>query len=219
MRFRIDLKIFVLIILFYFTRQIEMYAMIMIFAFIHELGHLVAGLLIGMKPQKLEILPYGIGISFKILPKDYNKKIIKGNYLEIKKIFVALAGPITNFLLILIISNINIDTYSKQMMIYTNLLLILFNLIPLYPLDGGRIIKCILHIFFGKQKSEKYINNLSFITLIILTLISSIGIYILKNIAIFFIIIVLWGIFIKEDLIYRRKNKIYNLLEKPIENK
>ena len=68
-------------------------------------------------------------------------------------------------------------------------------------------------------RAKKYINNISFITLIILTLISSIGVYIAKNIAIFLIIIVLWAIFIKEDLIYRRKNKIYDLLKKTIEIK
>ena len=34
MRFRIDLKIFILIILFWITKQIEVYAYIMIFAFI-----------------------------------------------------------------------------------------------------------------------------------------------------------------------------------------
>ena len=114
MRFRIDLKIFILLILFYFTSQVQMYAMIMIFALIHEIGHLLSGILLGMKAEKLEILPYGIGVSFKILPKDYNKKIIKGNYLEIKKILVALAGPITNLILIILISKLNINLYLKR---------------------------------------------------------------------------------------------------------
>lgn len=58
MRFRMDLKIFFFLALFYLTKQIEIYAMVMFFAIIHELGHLVAGLLLGMKPEKLEIMPY-----------------------------------------------------------------------------------------------------------------------------------------------------------------
>ena len=197
MRFRIDLKIFLFIVLFYFTKQIEIYAMIMIFAIIHECGHLFVGLLLGMKPQKMEIVPYGISISFKIVPKDYNKKIKNGNILEIKKILVAMAGPLTNLLIIFICVKWNINTLA---IIYSNLLLILFNLIPMYPLDGGRILKGILHILFGKIKATRYTNTISFITLLFLTFISSILIYQLENIAIFVIILVLWGIFIKEDI-------------------
>ena len=86
MRFRIDLKIFLFLILFYFTKQIETYVIIIVFAIIHELGHLMAGLIMGMKPEKIELMPYGISISFKLKPKDYNKKILKANLLEIKKI-------------------------------------------------------------------------------------------------------------------------------------
>ena len=91
MRFRIDLKIFIFLIIFYFTRQIEIYSILMLFALIHELGHLLAGLLVGMQPEKLELMPFGVAISFKIKPEEYNKKIKKGNQLEIKKILVALA--------------------------------------------------------------------------------------------------------------------------------
>ena len=60
MRFRIDLKIFIFLIIFYFTKQIEIYAMIMLFALIHELGHLLAGILMGMKPEKIELMPFGV---------------------------------------------------------------------------------------------------------------------------------------------------------------
>ena len=214
MRFRIDLKIFLFVILFYFTKQIEIYAMIMLFAILHEFGHLLAGLLLGMKPEKIEIMPYGVSISFKLVPKDYNKKIKRGNQLELKKILVALAGPITNLVIMIIVLQMNMNVFLSLEILYSNLLLMLFNLLPIYPLDGGRVIKGILHIFLGKMKAERYCNHISFITLIIITFISSIAVYQAENIAIFLIVLVLWGIFIKEDRIYERRNKIYHLLEK-----
>ncbi|MCI8384409.1 MAG: hypothetical protein HFJ33_06095 [Clostridia bacterium] len=219
MRFRIDLKIFLFIFLFYFTKQIEIYAMIMFFAILHELGHLLAGILLGMKPEKLEIMPYGVSISFKLTPTDYNKKIKCGNQLELKKILVALAGPFTNIIIMIMACHIKIDIFGGLMILYSNLLLILFNLLPIYPLDGGRVIKGILHIFFGKIRAEKYTNVLSFVTLMVITFIASIVIYQVENIAIFLIVLILWGIFIKEDRQYEKRNKIYQLLEKSIEIK
>lgn len=209
MRFRIDLKIFIFLILFYFTKQIQIYAMIMIFAIVHELGHLLAGLLMGMKPEKIEIMPFGVSISFKINVKEYNKKIKKGNVLEIKKIIVALAGPITNFIIILITYNLNLDLIKSMLIIYTNFLIMIFNLLPIYPLDGGRVLKGILHITFGKRKSEKYINIISKITIIAITAISSILILYIKNISIFLIDMYLWYLVIKEDLKYKKKEEIY----------
>ena len=217
MRFKIDLKIFLFIILFYFTNQIETYALILVFAIIHEFGHLAFGLLLGMKPKKIEIKPYGVSISFNIKSEDYNKKIIKGNMIEIKKIIVAFAGPLTNLLIILITLKFNMNMFLGLKIIYSNILIFLFNLIPIYPLDGGRILQGFLHMIFGKRKAEIYTNYVSFITLILITLIGSIAIFYIQNIAFFLIIILLWILYIKEDMIYRRRNKIYNLIEKTIE--
>ena len=192
MSFKIDLKIFLFLILFYFTNQIETYILILIFAFIHEIGHLVCGLALGMKPRKLEIKPYGVSISFKIVPKDYNNKILNGNLLELKKIIVALAGPITNLIIILITLNLNnLNVFYGLQIVYSNLLLFIFN--------------------------EIYTNYISFFLLMILTLISSILIFYIKNIAIFIAIIFLWVIYIIEDLKFRKRNKIYKLVEKTIE--
>lgn len=219
MRFRIDLKIFIFLIIFYFTKQIEIYAMIMLFALIHELGHLLAGILMGMKPEKIELMPFGVSISFKIKVEEYNKKIKKGNILEIKKILVALAGPLTNFIIIIIASNINIDLFKALIIIYTNFLIMIFNLLPIYPLDGGRILKGILHINFGIKKSEFYTNIISKITVAIITMLSSVLILYIHNIAITLIDMYLWYLVIKEDIIYKKREKILeNINKKTLEN-
>ena len=69
---------------------------------------------------------------------------------------------------------------------------------PLYPLDGGRIIKGILHIELGRKKSEYIIKNISRVTIIVLTIVSSIAVYYFKNIAIFLVCIFLWGVILRE---------------------
>lgn len=231
MKFRIDLKIFLFVLLFFITNQIKMYAMIMVFAIIHELGHLLAGILLGMQPDKLEINPFGVSIDFNIKRKDYMRKIKKGNLLELKKILVAFAGPFVNGIIILILCFIHISPYDKMLMIFSNWTLILFNILPIYPLDGGRIVKGILYLLKGKYKAEEYIYHISHITLILLTAIGSIGILFINNIAIFLVIIFLWVLQLREDKIYKNRKVLYEIINKemkqtdcknlkiPIENK
>ena len=101
-----------------------------------------------------------------------------------------------------------------MLIIYTNFLIMIFNLLPIYPLDGGRILKGILHIIFGKRKSEKYINIISKVTVIGITAISSILILYVHNISILLIDMYLWYLVIKEDSIYKNREKIWaKLLE------
>ena len=219
MKFRIDLKIFMLMILFLITNQIEIYAMIMIFAIIHEFGHLLAGILLGMKPEIIELKPFGVSIKFDIKREDYNIKIGKGNLLEIKKIFVALAGPITNAFIIIILMMYDSWKFNEQditRMIFSNITLILFNILPIYPLDGGRILKSIIYMLKGKHIAEQYIYFISYITLIMITIISSIGILYLKNIAIFLVIIFLWGLHMREYKIYKNRKILYQMIQQEI---
>lgn len=216
MKFKIDLKIFAFLAIFFLTKQIKIYAIVMIFAFIHELGHLITGLLLGMKPEKIEIKPVGFSISFKLKPEDYNRKINKANQLEVKKIIVALAGPLTNLIIILVSTYMPINIFQALMIIYANILIIIFNILPIYPLDGGRIIKGILHICFGKEKASQYINIISYITISVLTIVSSFAILYIKNIAVFIIILYLWFLVINENKKYRMRKRIYEVMNKNI---
>ena len=209
MRFRIDLKIFLFLIVFYITKQIGIYAIMIGFAILHELGHLFMGLLLGLKPEKIDLIPMGLAVSFKVNISDFNKKKKRGNVEVLKEIFIAIAGPVVN-LIILILALIFIkDEMLKNLIVYANLLIFMFNLLPIYPLDGGRILNGILHIFVGKREAMKLSYNVSMIITIIVTAIASIGILYYKNIAIFFIVMYLWVIVLKEAFIYRKIENLY----------
>ena len=119
---------------------------------------------------------------------------------------IAIAGPITNLIIIGIVAIYykltQMTTILKlpiDLVIYSNILIFIFNLLPLYPLDGGRILKRISTYFAGLYKSYTITNNIANIVIIILTVISSIAILIYKNIAILIIIAYLWGLVIIEN--------------------
>lgn len=216
MEIKINLKIFAFAVIFYLTGQIKIYGILMIFAFIHELGHLIMGVLLGFRPRSLKIMPLGLAICFSAFPKDYNCKIKKTNQLTIKKMVIAMAGPITNLLLIiafLLNPSSHILGIDRIIMIYSNLLIAIFNLIPIYPLDGGRILKYIICLEAGRRKASAYINTVSNFTISILTMIASVIILYYKNIAILLTLIYLWILVIMQNKRYDEKTKLYKLIK------
>ena len=216
MQIKIDLKIFLFLLIFFLTKQIEIYILFMIFAIIHEFGHLIIGILMGFKPKGISLMPIGVSINFSISCKEYSKKIKNIKIIYLKKLFIAMAGPITNFLIMIFFIVFNIYTLKnlREQIIYSNFVIGCFNLLPIYPLDGGRIFKCIVHIKRNIVDSYKYTNIISNVTLIIITAISSIAILYFKNLAILFIVIYLWGICIRENNIFNKKMKLYKLIDK-----
>lgn len=194
MKFRIDLKIIFLLCLFFLTRQINIYLCMMFFALLHECAHILLGSLLGFKITQIELIPLGFSTQMIANVEDYNKKIGRSNLVELKKVFVVLAGPMLNLILIIVMCMIKkfmeIDIF--YIYIYSNFILFLFNILPIYPLDGGRILKSVLKINFGLKKSEKITKIVTKTTVVILTLISSVLILYFKNIAILLIILFLW---------------------------
>lgn len=217
MSVKIDLKIFLFVFLFSLTSQIEIYILLMIFAIIHELGHLIAGLILKFKTDEIRITPFGLQIKFNC---NYNNT----KEFTIKKAIIALAGPLTNFVIaaiLIILGKINTNlqyTYLYKLVIYSNLLIGIFNLLPIYPMDGGRILKEILKIAYGNKKAYKITYIISKTMIIILTAISSILILYLKNISIILILMYLWYLEILEIRKYNKRKGIEKIVTS-MENK
>ena len=222
MSIKLDLKIFLFLFLFLLTSQLEMYLLLMLFAIIHELGHLAAGLILKFKLEEIKLTPVGLQIQFKVSVKEYKLNNVKSY--TIKKAIIALAGPLTNFIIATImiaIAQINIGlqyTYIFSLIVYSNLLIAMFNLIPIYPMDGGRVVKEILSIILGKTKAYKITYMISKTVLILLTAAASIAILYIHNIAILMIIAYLWYLEIAEIRKYNRRKNIEKLL-RSLENK
>ena len=210
MKIKINLNIFLFVALFVLTRQIELYALVMLFALIHELGHLVCGLLLGFTPVSLRILPMGFAVQFKINIKDYNHKIGKSSLLTLKKLAINIAGPFTNILILIIASVLHWNANT----IYANLIIFFWNMMPVYPLDGGRIVHNLAKIMVGNYKARKIANHISNYFAIGITVVASMAIYYYQNIAIFLAVAILWSLLLYENRRFNTYNKIYKTIDK-----
>lgn len=132
---------------------------------LHEIGHTFAARLFGIEVTSITLwLMGGIALMKNTPNKPWQSLII------------ALCGPLVNLLLALGFG-LNIlrgglyvqqsdfwftkDTWYYQLQFFlngltiANLSLFLFNLIPVFPLDGGRVAQNILHMAFGEQRANK----------------------------------------------------------------
>lgn len=157
-------------------------------------------------------MPVGFAISFKVDTEYYNKKILKSNLLTLKKLFISFAGPLVNLIFVFVFFKL----IPNQILFYINILIFSFNMLPIYPLDGGRIVKYILCIFKGKKRAitiSHYTSNLIAFILEVIILIISI---VLKNISLMFVIVYLLFIEARENKKYKIRRNLYKILENNI---
>lgn len=116
---------------------------------IHELGHLTAALYYKWELDKIAIYPFGGCVKFN---EQVNKKIKE-------ELLILITGPVTQIIFFFIVNE-----FSKYgLMTYRNLkifetyhyTLLVFNLMPIYPLDGGRILNLVLNYIFPYKRSNK----------------------------------------------------------------
>ena len=184
MKAKVDFKIFFILLLYIVTQKVDIFAITFVFIILHEIGHIISGILLGLKINKLELNIAGISLEFK----NYGKER------KINNIIIDLAGPVINLLSAIIGLWI-----QSEIIIYVNAMLFIINMLPIYPLDGGRILKNILLYKNTYKQTIKMIETIAKYTLIILSIFASILILSFKNISIFVLIIYLWGIYISHQ--------------------
>ncbi len=116
---------------------------------IHEFGHYYVSKKCGYTLDKFYIAPYGVCLNYK--EKQFEKRD------ELK---IALAGPCFNFIVAFVFIAVwwvfpNFYSYT-YLFVEENLLLGLFNLLPAYPLDGGRVFVTIMSNKFERKKAIKF---------------------------------------------------------------
>jgi Zn-dependent protease len=126
---------------------------------LHELGHALAAARFGIPTQDITLLPIGGVARLFRMPEKPSQELV-----------VAVAGPFVNVIIALLISVLLLVTgnfpsilrigemktnhYFVDLLI-VNLTLIVFNLIPAFPMDGGRVLRALLSMRFDRLKSTK----------------------------------------------------------------
>ncbi|MFJ7920430.1 stage IV sporulation protein FB [Lysinibacillus fusiformis] len=161
MKIKLHLLCIPLVFVMIFSGQLAYYAIIFFSLIWHEAGHLLAALLCGVRVKSCVIAPYGGEIQFE------NPAVVQASSL----LWIALGGPIATIL------GIGLAFFMPELiagkLISVQLVLLLVNMIPILPLDGGRILLAWLFLYYPKAQVVEMYYWLSFMvatTLFLITL-------------------------------------------------
>ena len=130
---------------------------------LHEFGHALSARFYGVSTRDITILPIGGVARLDKMPEKPFQEFI-----------IAIAGPAVNVVIALILSIFMYFTYSFQFgieefaahessndtpmkllyaLLYSNVGLVVFNMIPAFPMDGGRVLRALLSFKLGRSKA------------------------------------------------------------------
>lgn len=124
---------------------------------LHELGHCFVARHYRIRIHRILLLPIGGMAQFGEIPRN-----------PIKELLITIAGPAVNFGIVLLLYafmgwpekafllsfRYDIDGLFVVLLLF-NLIMGIFNLLPIFPMDGGRILRAILALRFSYIRSTK----------------------------------------------------------------
>jgi len=125
---------------------------------LHEFGHIFAARRYGIRTPDVTLLPIGGVASLERMPEKPAQEIV-----------VALAGPAVNLVIAIVLVGLFGATLSPEHMAQlevnspslidrvaaANVVLLVFNLIPAFPMDGGRVLRALLAIPLGFTRATQ----------------------------------------------------------------
>ena len=181
--------------------KLDLFLYYYIFSIMHEFAHIIVSLILKVDIDEIVLLPFGV-----------NAKYIRPNS-QIKELLISLSGPIASLLFAFIL--------KEKTFAYMNICIAIFNLIPIYPMDGGRIIKALMILVLSsfyenkkaKIKAQKVCNCITKISLIFVMIISLISVFYYQNYYLF--ALTLYIVYIsREEIKKERIFEIFNYLQK-----
>ena len=122
---KISIPFYICFIVFFLIGKFKLFIVLTSITLFHELGHILMGILFKYKIEKVIVLPLG---SLTIFNTKINNKLYK-------ELLVTILGPLFQVILLFILTK-----YNKY-----NIYLLIFNLLPIYPLDGYKILMILLY--------------------------------------------------------------------------
>lgn len=110
---------------------------------LHEFGHSFTAMHFGINVRRILLMPIGGMAEFESIPRE-----------PLRELLITFAGPAVNFAIAAILS-LFVDFVTgpeypatiagvAQLLLYANLIMGCFNLLPVFPMDGGRIFRALL---------------------------------------------------------------------------
>ena len=156
---KIDFSFLILFLLAYFLQEIKLYFLYVIFVSFHELVHFFVAKRLGYLPQKIHFTFFGASLE------GYDDFEFSD---ELK---IVLSGPLFNFCVVLFCYLsfwFNPESYIiLSDVLSVNLSILLFNVLPIFPLDMGRFLLAFLSKKYTRTDGLKKVKNVSLFVVLI----------------------------------------------------